>query len=166
MKKIWIFLAAFVIQLSALQAADFTGVKIYINPGHGGYDGTNDRNLETIPYALGDTLGFWESWSNLRKALALRDRLQAAGATVYLSRTQNRDEDDRVLSEIAEEANANSVDAFLSIHSNAIGNNVGTNYLLLLFHGYDADPTVPESKTQATAAWPYLMENQLTWWSF
>ena len=32
MKKIWIFLAAFVIQLSALQAADFTGVKIYINP--------------------------------------------------------------------------------------------------------------------------------------
>ena len=166
MKKIWIFLAAFVIQLSALQAADFTGVKIYINPGHGGYDGANDRNLETIPYALGDTLGFWESWSNLRKALALRDRLQAAGATVYLSRTQNRDEDDRVLSEIAEEANANSVDAFLSIHSNAIGNNVGTNYLLFLFHGYDTEPTVPESKTQATAAWPYLMENQLTWWSF
>lgn len=83
-----------------------------------------------------------------------------------MSRTQNRDEDDRLLSEIAEEANTNDVDAFLSIHSNAIGSNVGTNYLLLLFHGYDADPTVPESKTQATAfLWPFLMENQLTYWS-
>ncbi len=165
MKKIWILFAAFVIQLTALHAAGFTDVKIYINPGHGGYDGANDRNLETIPYALGDTLGFWESWSNLRKALALRDRLVAAGATVYMSRTQNRDEDDRSLSEIAEEANANNVDAFLSIHSNALGSNAGTNYLLFLFHGYDTDPTVPESKIQATAAWPFLMENQLTWWS-
>ena len=165
MKKIFIFLAAFVIQITALQAADLTGVKIYINPGHGGYDGANDRNVETIPYALGDTLGFWESWSNLRKGLALRDRLVASGAIVIMSRTQNRDEDDRLLSEIAEEANTNDVDAFLSIHSNAIGSNVGTNYLLFLFHGYDADPTVPESKTQATAAWPFLMENQLTYWS-
>ena len=114
MKKIYIFLAAFVIQITALQAADLTGVKIYINPGHGGYDGANDRNVETIPYALGDTLGFWESWSNLRKGLALRDRLVASGATVIMSRTQNRDEDDRLLSEIAEEANTNDVDAFLS----------------------------------------------------
>ena len=102
MKKIFIFFAAFVIQITALQAADLTGVKIYINPGHGGYDGANDRNVETIPYALGDTLGFWESWSNLRKGLALRDRLVASGAIVIMSRTQNRDEDDRLLSEIAE----------------------------------------------------------------
>ncbi|HNX88937.1 MAG TPA: T9SS type A sorting domain-containing protein [Paludibacteraceae bacterium] len=165
MKKIFILFAAFVTLLTGLQAADLTGVKIYLNPGHGGYDGANDRNVETIPYALGDTLGFWESWSNLRKALALRNRLESAGATVYMSRTQNRDEDDRLLSEIAEEANANDVDAFLSIHSNALGSNAGTNYLLFLFHGYDADPTVPESKTQATAAWPFLFENNLTWWS-
>jgi hypothetical protein len=72
----------------------------------------NDRNLITINYELGDTLGFWESWSNLQKGLALRNMLQSSGATVIMSRTQNRDEDDRSLTEIAEEANANNVDAF------------------------------------------------------
>lgn len=165
MKKIFILFLAFIANFTLLNAADLTGVKIYINPGHGGYDGANDRNVETIPYALGDTLGFWESWSNLRKGLALRDKLQSSGATVYMSRTQNRDEDDRLLSEIAEEANANGVDAFLSIHSNALGTNTGTNYLLFLFHGYDADPTVPESKIQATAAWTDIIDNQLTNWT-
>ena len=140
-------------------------MKIYVNPGHGGYDGANDRNLITINYELGDTLGFWESWSNLQKGLALRDMLQASGATVIISRTQNRDEDDRSLSEIAEEANANNVDAFLSIHSNAVGTNTGTNYVLLLFHGYDNAPTVEASLPMAQAAWPRLMSNKLTPWT-
>jgi len=164
MKKVLgIFLTLFM--FATLQAGDFTGVKIYINPGHGGYDGANDRNLVTINYALGDTLGFWESWSNLQKGLALRDMLQAANATVYMSRTQNRDVDDRLLSEVAEEANANNVDAFLSIHSNALGTNAGTNYLLLLYHGYDNAPTVAASLPMATAAWSRLINNQLTAWT-
>lgn len=163
-KLLGIFLTLFI--CIALQAGDFTGVKIYINPGHGGYDGANDRNLITINYALGDTLGFWESWSNLQKGLALRDMLQAANATVYMSRTQNRDEDDRLLSEIAEETNANNVDAFLSIHSNALGTNTGTNYLLLLHHGYDNAPTVAASLPMAQTAWPRLISNQLTVWTY
>ena len=146
-------------------AADFTGKKIYINPGHGGYDGANDRNLITINYPLGDTLGFWESWSNLQKGLALRDMLLASGATVYISRTQNRDVDDRVLSEIAAEANANNVDAFLSIHSNAIGTNTGTNYTLILYHGDDNVPTVAASLPMAQAVWPRLASNQLSNWT-
>ena len=119
MKKIYSTVLSLIFLLT-VSAADFTGLKIYINPGHGGYNGANDRNLITINYELGDTLGFWESFSNLQKGLALRDKLQASNATVYMSRTQNREEDDRVLSEIAEEANANNVDAFLSIHSNAL----------------------------------------------
>ena len=171
MKKLYIFLAA-LLTLTTVYAKDMTGVRIYINPGHGGYDGANDRNVQTIPYALGDTLGFWESWSNLRKGLALRDQLQAANATVYMSRTQNRDQDDRLLSEIAEEANANNVDAFLSIHSNALTSNTGTNYLLLLFHGYDnPDPANPVdslavlSKGQAAVAWPRLVANPNTVWT-
>lgn len=164
MKKIiGIFLMLFVCLSS--YATDFTGVKIYINPGHGGYNGANDRNIATINFALGDTLGFWESWSNLQKGLALRDMLQVANATVYMSRTQNRDEDDRLLSEIAEEANANGVDAFLSIHSNALATNTGTNYLLLLFHGYDTAPTVAASLPMAQAAWTRLIDNGLTVWT-
>jgi len=183
MKKIY-YLFLSIILCSSLSAADFSGVKIYINPGHGGYNGANDRNILTINYELGDTLGFWESWSNLQKGLALRDMLQAANATVYISRTRNRDGngslnpdgtnadasdndglggDDRSLSQIAEEANANNVDAFLSIHSNAA--NTSTNYVLLLFHGYDNAPTVAASVPMATACWPRLMSNQLSVWT-
>lgn len=164
MKKIISFFIVLMLIFSA-KAVDFTGIKIYINPGHGGYNGANDRNVQTIPFALGDTLGFWESASNLTKGLALRDLLQAANATVYMSRTQNREEDDRALSEIAEEANANNVDAFLSIHSNALGTNTGTNYLLLLYHGYDNQPTVAASLPMAQTAWPRLISNQLTVWT-
>ncbi|MBV5343996.1 N-acetylmuramoyl-L-alanine amidase, partial [bacterium] len=132
---------------------------------HGGYNGANDRNLITINRELGDTLGFWESYSNLRKGLALRDMLQTANATVYISRTLNREEDDLPLSVISAEANANNVDAFLSIHSNALGANVGTNYLLLLYHGNDNAPTVAASLPMAQAAWPRLVSNKLTVWT-
>ena len=162
-KTIGIFVVLFF--FVALQAADFTGIKIYINPGHGGYDGANDRNLPTINYALGDTLGFWDSYSNLQKGLALRDMLLASNATVIISRVLNRDIDDRSLTEIAEEANANNVDAFLSIHSNALGTNPGTNYLLQLYHGYDNQPTVASSLTMCQTAWPRMINNQLTVWT-
>ena len=161
MRKIYILLAAlFVFTLG--YSADFTDVKIYLNPGHGGYD-PNDRNVLTIPFEMGDTLGYYESKSNLIKGLELRNMLQANGATVYMSRTQNRSEDDRVLSQVAEEANANGVDAFLSIHSNAF--NASSNYLLLIFHGRDNSPKIPESLPQAKAAWPRLANNPLTTWT-
>ncbi len=165
MKKLIGIFAILLISFSAM-AADFTGVKIYVNPGHGGYDAANDRNLVTINYELKDTLGFWESKSNLHKGLALRDMLQASNANVIMSRTQNRDQDDRSLTEIAEEANANNVDAFISIHSNAVGTNTGTNYLLILYHGATNAPTVAASLPMAQAAWPRLMSNQLTNWTF
>ncbi len=164
MKTIFFLLTFAITLISNLNAADFTGTKIYINPGHGGWD-ANDRNIETIPFALGDTLGFYESKSNLIKGLYLRDLLQAKGATVIMSRTRNRTEDDRSLSEIAAEANANNVDAFLSIHSNAVGTNTGTNYLLFLYHGPDNAPAVAQSLPMCVAAWPRLMSNKLTVWT-
>ncbi len=165
MKKITGILIV-LLSVISISAKDFTGIKIYINPGHGGYDGANDRNLPTINYALNDTLGFWESSSNLKKGLTLRDLLQANGATVIMSRVLNRDVDDRNLTEIAEEANTNNVDAFLSIHSNALGTNTGTNYLLQLYHGATGAPTVAASLPMAQAAWPRLISNQLTNWTF
>ena len=85
MKKYYIILIAFLGCLG-LQAKDMTGLKIYINPGHGGYD-SDDRNVAVYPYAQGDTLGFWESSSNLHKGLMLRELLQEQGATV--ARTRN-----------------------------------------------------------------------------
>lgn len=163
MKKLYILLLALFAGTSVF-SADLTGVKIYVNPGHGGYD-ANDRNVATIPFPLGDNNGFYESTSNLRKGLELRDRLESANANVIMSRINNTSDDDRSLTEIAEEANANNVDAFLSIHSNAIGTNAGTNYLLLLFRGTDGSPSSPQSLPQAQAAWARLIDNPLTIWT-
>lgn len=162
------------------------GIKIYLNPGHGGYD-DNDRSCWTIPVPEQWTnpAGYWESKSNLVKALYLYDMLQAAGATVMISRTENtsgaRDIDyypnvqvgsaeynaimaggDRYLSEIAEEANAFGADHFLSIHSNA--HNLRTNYLLMLYHGEDGAPTVAPSNLMAAMAGSVQIKNPLTVW--
>ena len=53
MKKLFIislFLTAFVFPGIS---QDLSGVKIYINPGHGGYD-SDDRNVVISPYTQGD----------------------------------------------------------------------------------------------------------------
>ena len=151
---------------------DFNGIKIYLNAGHGGYD-SNDRSCWTVPVpeTWTNPAGYWESKSNLTKALALEEMLKKAGATVIMSRRTNnsgirdldyypgateaekaelRNGDDRDLSAIAEEANANDVDHFLSIHSNAL--NGQTNYLLMLYHGYNDQPTVPLSDKMAESS--------------
>ena len=161
------------------------GLKIYVNAGHGGHD-PNDRSCWTIPIPQTWTNpnGYWESNSNLVKALALRDLLEAAGATVIMSRTTNNSGsrdiqyynyavgtpeynaimagDDRDLSAIAEEANANHVDHFISIHSNA--QNSRTNYLLLLYHGEDGKPTVATSDVMAASSGNIQRNNNLTVW--
>ena len=170
MKKYLFLLTAFAMLAgSNALATDLTGKKIYVNPGHGGYDLTNDRNVPTIPFAVGDTLGFYESSCNLVKGLELRDLLEAAGATVMISRTQNRDQDDKVLTEISAEANAFGADAFISVHSNALSANAGTNYLLTLYKGNEnaaaGVPWKPEDKVMATKSWPFLYDNNTTVWT-
>jgi len=125
------------LSLSLSLAQDFSGIKICVNPGHGGNDPANDRYIEST--------GFWESESNLTKGLHLRDLLQAHGATVVMTRTQNRDQDDLPLSQIVAIANDNNCDWMHSIHSNA--HNANTNYTLMLYQGFTNNPTFPESKT-------------------
>lgn len=169
----------------APKAAGLNGIKIYVNPGHGGYD-ANDRSCWTIPVPETWTNpdGYWESKSNLTKGLALRDLLESAGATVIMSRTTNKsgirdleyytnasaeikaeltNGDDRDLGEIAEEANANQVDHFISVHSNAL--NTMTNYLLMLYHGENGKPTVAQSDLMAESSGNLQIQNQLTVWT-
>lgn len=170
MKKFIFLLTAFaMIAGGNVFANDLTGKKIYVNPGHGGYDPTNDRNVPTIPFPAGDHNGFYESSCNLVKSLELARLLEEAGANVMLSRTQNRDEDDKVLTEISAEANAFGADAFVSVHSNALGANSGTNYLLTLYKGNEnAAAGVPwkaEDKEMATRCWPFLYENNTSIWT-
>ena len=182
MKKIFMILAAALLTVS-MSAADLTGKRIYVNPGHGSY-GPNDRPMATIPFpnlpttGMPDTLGFYESNTNLWKCLYLGEKLEAMGATVLYSRTQsgpwpyemkNGDYPDytwckncgiadpaagwqftdsydahpdyekynRNLVEMTEEVEANNIDYFISVHSNANTEGSTANFPLILYRGPD-----------------------------
>lgn len=137
MKRILGILMCLFVALVSVCAQNLKDVVIYINPGHGGFNGANDRNIVIYPFTQGDPNGFWESQSNLDKGLQLYDMLEKAGATVYISRTTNTEEDDLKLDVIVAEANAVGADFMLSIHSNA----GVTNYILQLYAGIDPGDT-------------------------
>lgn len=165
-------LSIFVLIAFSMPAQDLTGIKIHINPGHGGWDG-DDRGIPTPLYpSVGPNVGFWESQSNLDKGMQLKTMLEAHGATVQMSRTQNRTQDDLPLSTIVQMANEFQADFMLSIHSNA-GNGVA-NYVLQLFAGKtDGDthnyptptPRSNESRDISTEIAKNQYKNQLTYWT-
>ncbi len=113
--------------------------KIYINPGHGGYD-SDDRLMYLYPVFVNQTVqpgytreqSFWESVSNLDKGLRLDTILRDLGFQTKMSRITNTTDDDRSLSGISAEASNWNADFMLSIHSNA-GN--PSNYILHLHSG-------------------------------
>jgi N-acetylmuramoyl-L-alanine amidase len=85
------------------------GVRICIDPGHGG-------DAHRRGYKRGPT-GVREAEVNLRVALYLRDCLEAVGAEVILTRS---DDTSSSLAERAEIANREGADIFVSCHHNAI----------------------------------------------
>ncbi|MEO8167350.1 MAG: N-acetylmuramoyl-L-alanine amidase, partial [bacterium] len=103
-------------------------IRFCIDPGHGGHNPSNDRRIEPDPGVV-----FWESEGNFQKALRLDTLLQAQGAFVILTRYTNDYPDDNLeptLTQRWQLANANNVNWFHSIHSNAF--NGVTNYTLVL----------------------------------
>lgn len=177
MKHMNLFLAA-VLGLSAAAgtAAEnktFGEARIYVNPGHGGW-GANDRNLVTINHALGDTTGFYETNTNLIKGLELYHDLVNNGAgKVMLSRTKNGINEDGVkdgvpqlvgLATISADVEANNIDYFISIHSNAATEGAATNYPLVLYRGTDAavGNGLVDAKDMGLKAWPYINDNGIT----
>ncbi|MEN8156772.1 MAG: N-acetylmuramoyl-L-alanine amidase [Bacteroidota bacterium] len=147
-----ILILAGVVSSGFCQPPDFTGIKIAIDPGHGGYE-SDDR---------GPFNGFWESESNLTKGLWLRDLLEARGAEVFMTRVLNLGDDsvDISLSARAAIANANDVDVFISIHSNA--GNQSVNYPMTIFNGKTETPSIPAAKTWAIVLWEQLETNEAT----
>ncbi len=137
------------------QTPDFTGIKIAIDPGHGGHE-SDDR---------GQPNGFWESEGNLTKGLWLRDLLEGRGAEVFMTRTNNLGDDanDIGLSERAAVANANEVDLFISIHSNA--GSQSSNYPMTIFNGTTESPSIPQAKEWAIVLWEQLITNVSTYWT-
>lgn len=136
------------------QSPDFTGYRIFINPGHGGFD-SDDRHM--LP------ADFWESEGNLVKALYLRQLMTNLKATTFMSRTTNTTADDLPLSTISAMANSANVDFFLSIHSN--GYDGTRNQPLMLFRGYDNQPVFPEAKIIAGILWQKVFERGNCWTS-
>ena len=158
MKRIILLLLGALVVASGAYAKRMSELKIYINPGHGGYT-SDDRPIRIYPFEQNDTLGYWESKSNLYKGLHMYHILDSLGATPYLSRIKNTQADDRSLSGIAAEANSLGVDLFFSIHSNA-GENV--NYPLMLYRESTiGTPRYPENITLSKIVWKNLHSRKL-----
>ena len=167
MKKTLLLILAFAATTFAFAA------KIYVNPGHGGW-GSNDRPMGTISYpplsstGRPDTLGFYESNTNMWKAYYLREKLQAAGHTVVMSHTKCGTSP--ALTTIAAEAQHSGADYFISIHSNALQEGATTNYPSLWFRGKTGNDYAKGSLNMAKTMWPLLfdihqqgMEYNSTW---
>ncbi len=80
-KHILLAVAALTMSATTLQAKDLQDYRIYINPGHGGWDG-GDRHMGTVkhgPATYLDTCGFFETNTNLWKGLATVNRLAEYG---------------------------------------------------------------------------------------
>ena len=124
------------------EAKEPSQVKIYINPGHGGWD-SDDRLMYLYPIFVGQSVqapytreqSFWESQSNLDKGMRLDTMLRDLGFQTKMSRIKNTTDDDKDLYDIVEEANTYGANFMLSIHSNA-GN--PSNYILQLYSGRTA----------------------------
>ncbi len=139
---------------------------VYINPGHGGH-GSDDRNIVVPPFAAGDTAGFWESNSNLKKGFAVQEILRKKGYRTTISRIRNEEANDLYLSTIVALSNASGADVFYSIHSNAVGYGESNryNYPLGIYRGYTGQPQVPGSDKLASDLGTFLIENKSTVWS-
>ena len=141
-------------------------VKIYINPGHGGFNG-NCRPMGTVKhgYSASDSSCFFESNTNLWKCLAMYHKLVDYGVPEYGSNAlfdpNNYNKQHIVMShikcgvdrglstDIAVEVEKYSPDIFISVHSNAAPNSAGLgegadylgrndeNYPFVLYRGED-----------------------------
>ncbi len=137
---------------------------VYINPGHGGHD-SDDRNVVIFPFAAGDTAGYWESNSNLKKGFALNNCLRAKGYTTSMSRVSNRTSDDLALSTIVALCNSSGADIFYSIHSNATGVPSRRNHILGLYRGPTGAPVVAGSDILALRLMERLQQNLAAVWT-
>ena len=160
-----ILLAVFILSVALFSSAQSDPLRVYINPGHGDW-GPLSRPMATVNYAAYDTLGFFESNTNLWKAFALQEKLKAAGYEVMMSREENGpypyvygDESiDKSLLDIGAEANQFGAHYFISIHSNANVDGDFVNYPLFLYAGTDETNNIPDSYRMANTAWPRHFE--------
>ena len=159
MKRLLLSIFALCCMMSA------NAIKVYINPGHGSW-GANCRPMATINYAAGDTLGFFESNTNLWKSFILEEKLLGAGYNVKMSRRAsggdiNDPTYNKALSTISSEANNYGADYFISIHSNAGPDGSDgsfANYPVIIYKGTTGSPSVANSDKMSKASVARLYE--------
>ena len=138
--------------------------RVFINPGHGGHD-DDDRHIPTWVVPAKDTVHYYESNSNLTKALALEEILHNKGYETVLSRKTNNTEDDLDLFEIVALAANSGADVFLSLHSNATGTENRVNFPLALYRGWDDRAVVGGSQELSDMIMHFSKLNETTVWS-
>lgn len=138
------------------------GIKICIDPGHGGQYLTKTHYTGgTVGVATGQT----ESDVNLRVSLILREYLKAAGAQVIMTRTSDeRCQGDTCKraeldfrSDIANSANA---DLFISVHHNEATGKPNTNYTAV-FYPEGVNATVSLAENISNSVSKYLGTNNV-----
>ncbi len=151
MKAKYLFPILILILTSISSFGQLQGIKICIDPGHGGHDAGNDRRIE-LPHGL----IFWESEGNFMTAQNEKELLISLGANVKMTRNGNDDADDIALSARVAIANAFGADYFHSNHTNAAYG--GTNYSLVLFRGEDNSPAFADAKAMGALMGPNLVD--------
>lgn len=139
-------------------------VRVFINPGHGGHD-SNDRPTPYYCHATGEQTAYYESDSNFKKGLSLKQILESKGYEVGISRYENKTEDDLDLFEISALSNHSGADMFLAIHSNATGIERKLNFPLALHRGWNGQPCVEGSDSIARCIMRHLEGNRTTVWT-
>lgn len=100
---------------------ELAGKSFYLDAGHGGTDSG----------AVNDNLGLREKIAALEVCLKLGELLEAQGAKIYYSRTDN--ETYPSLTTRANDANAKNVTAFISIHLNSAENKTAQGIETLVY---------------------------------
>lgn len=193
-KALAVFMAAAGVLIpQTATAKSASQLRIYIDPGHGGYTSI-DRPLPIINHSGGngddannpDTVKFYESNTNLQKAFGVMEKLIEMGFSfdrskgarnfsnnIVMSRNANWETN---LATVREETDVNNIDMFLSIHSNAPGNsepwNV-TNYPLMLYRGYTSPRAEyaldynlqVQSREMCWKLWRQIIENPHHHWN-
>ena len=125
------------------------GVRICLDPGHGGVD-AGARGLNSSIY---------EANENLKVALALRTELEALGATVYMTRTNNQSYVDgtpitssTLRPKRLELIDSFGVDILISVHHNYSPSSSGNGTEALYFYGFNQKlaQTVADSMAKAS----------------
>jgi len=129
-------------------AQPLADTRICLDAGHGGHT-SDDRQI-----FLPNGIVYWESEGDFTTSQHLKTMLEALGATVKLTRSDNSDASDISLSERAEIANTFNSDYFHSIHTNGGGG----NYSLVLYKEENGEPAFPQAEQMSGFMAPNLQK--------